>query len=263
MMHSYREYIFGVVTAYDTSNDVAIEENNDIATKSVTFAAVFSLLCFGLPKLIQLFYPKFYQGLSEKKKKELPTYSACLAHHIVVVAWGLPRIYRDWNAFPDCATNVAEGLAFVPYSFGYLFGDTVFLAIQEALAGSPSFLIHHSLSFLLCYGVVVAPRSVTVYIPHILITEISSIFFAFAWFLRGAGYERNTSQLLFWCELLFALSFFAFRIVNLLPVVLVMWATPNCSLLRAVLTLVYCLQLYWFSKILLSLQKKSEKKSGV
>lgn len=267
-MNRYHDYIlaFGANELVKPTETI-LSENKDILPYFIVSALFFSSLCIGLPKVIQYFAPSYYNGMSLTKKKELPTYSACLVHHLVVVPWGIYKISQDFHSFQSnglTPVNDLFGSNFVPYTFGYIFGDTVFLAVQEAYDGKPAFLIHHMLSFLLLFSVLNAPLFCSRYIPHFLLTESSSIFFATAWFLRAGGLERKTSHTLFVFEVLFAITFFFTRVVNLLLVMIGLCSLPqswNLSVLCMVVVPIYGLQLYWFTKIVLSMQPKKIAKS--
>ena len=139
---------------HPSSNTKLIDIYPSFYTNCILCSLFFISLNLILPVVISVLYPSFYRSLNKRKRRELPTYSSCLFHHFIVTPLGLYSIYKDiFRTSIDLDNHdyiVSEGYI-VPYCFGYLVGDTLFLAIQECIDGKPSFLFHHILAFGLVY----------------------------------------------------------------------------------------------------------------
>lgn len=258
----YLDYILRHPLPNETDASI-LSSRPHVVMWSVISAGVFVSLCLGLPIAINFLAPSFIKGLSSKKKKELPTYAACLAHHLVVVPWSCYKIYEALTADNDHDLMRGEDLSFIiALSFGYLVGDSAFLGIQDLLEGRPEFMIHHTLAFLLIYLTVQSPEFVTRFIPHIEVCELSSVFFSFAWFTRASGAERHNSSFLSALEVAFALSFLLTRVINLLFTVTAVLMLCDSLVFKIVVIAIYTLQLYWLRKIVQSMTGGGKSKRG-
>jgi hypothetical protein len=181
--------------------------------KLAVWSTVFSLLYLIVPAASKAFFPSWYNSLTSKKKNDMPSYVTCLLHHLILVPCaGLlfhQDIYRprDFDYAPISAWTA-------PISVGYLIGDTLGCAIPELLLqGKVEYLAHHSLTLWLIWTSIFGPGQLLRYIPHLLLCDSSNICFNIAWLLRTTSWKD--SSLVLGLELLFALLFLAFRVINL------------------------------------------------
>ena len=141
-------------------------------------------------------------------------------------------------------------LALPHRSHGYLVADILFSCPGEVRRGNYENLVHHTIGFGLIFFLSVNSHPHTSrYIPHVLLTELSTIFFTIAWLLRSAGWRH--SKLVALLERLFAVAFFLTRIVHL-PCVFaaILYTVPNHGVTSfAFMAGVIALQLFWFYKI--------------
>ena len=217
------------------------------------FTALFCCIYSGCKYGIKFGFPKFYASLDERKQSEYYAYLACLFHHFAAVAIALYTIYHDiFNLDPSSsATRFVRSLSFAPpFSSGYLVADILFSCPGEVRRGNYENLVHHTIGFGLIFFLSVNSHPHTSrYIPHVLLTELSTIFFTIAWLLRSAGWRH--SKLVALLERLFAVAFFLTRIVHL-PCVFaaILYTVPNHGVTSfAFMAGVIALQLFWFYKI--------------
>ena len=218
------------------------------------FSALFFIsLNILLPIFIERKYPIFYKSLNDRKRRELATYSSCLFHHLIVVPIGfisiIKDIYRTSSDLHEFDYIRSEGFI-IPYCFGYLVGDTFFLAIQECFNGKPSLFFHHILTFGLVAYASICPSQILRFIPYLLICETSSIFLVIGWFYKCA--ELFTNRINQICDISFALSFFLFRVVNF-PIMLFALSERKelkGTILSYIVLPCILLQLFWFYKII-------------
>jgi hypothetical protein len=175
-----------------------------------------------IPPLIYL----FSSGLTPKKKIDFNSYVCSLVHHIIVVPIAFYRLmtlnsmtvpfslfsrYNLQNITPD--TSQLFHCDAAPFSFGYLFSDTLLYALPEALyRKNREYLYHHSLGLCLFLAVPYLSPDLSPYCGRILIMESTSIFFTTAYLLRNYGF--SSSPLVPLLEFCFALDFFLVRVVN-------------------------------------------------
>jgi hypothetical protein len=148
-----------------------------------------------------------------------------------------------------------EPLGFI---FGYLVGDTVFLALPEFLKdGRYEYLIHHVFAFVLFYGLLTSPVQIARYLPHLFICEVTNIFFIIAWHLRVHGLKSTLPVYI--CEFFFAVTFFITRILNLpiamYALLIVHWESTKW--VKFALVPIMFLQFYWFAKIISALRART------
>jgi hypothetical protein len=194
-----------------------IQEHLTIWHQCALSSVFFCVLCVIIPPITRFLLPKFYESMNEQKRREYPTYLSCLVHHFVVVPFAVSHIYMD-----TLRTNESQWLHhnyastdgyIVAYTFGYMVADIIFFAISEALKGEFEFLFHHILSLALVVSTLLLPGPTNRFVPHVLLCELSQLFFVTAWFLRLAGctYEGLILAL----EVVFVVMFFLTRIINL------------------------------------------------
>jgi hypothetical protein len=206
-------------------------------------------------------FPKFYAKVAVEKRAELMSYCVCVVHHAVVVPFGMYKVYKDMmrNENELRETNYADEVAvIIPFIIGYFLADTLAYAVPKAMEGNLEFLYHHTLGLGLTFTVIYIENALVIKMcPHMLMCEVSSLFFTFAYFLRLNGY-RGTS-IVTALELLFALSFFLTRNVNLsmLTFALKDELSVKYPVAMFFLVMIVLLQFYWLYKIVKS-QLKSK-----
>jgi hypothetical protein len=175
---------------------------------------------------ISVFSSHLISGLTAKKKLDFNSYVCSLVHHLIVVPVALYRLFLlDPTSVPfsifsryNLQNITSDNKLFfhcdaAPFSFGYLFSDTVLYALPEALyRGNREYLYHHCLGLCLFLAVPYLSPDISPYCGRILIMESTSIFFTSAYLLRNYGYSH--SPLVPLLEFLFALDFFFVRVVN-------------------------------------------------
>ena len=233
-------------------------------SKLFVWAVFFMFLFSVVPYVTKVVTPKWYSKLPDRKQREYPSYVVCLVHHIFMVPRAWLHIYLD-------ALRTNSDLAIVHYAYveasvapfclGYLIGDTVCFAIPEMLRGKFEYIIHHVLVTWLVVSSLFSSGHMTRFIPHLLLSDTTNLFFNTAWLLRAAGYAD--SPIVTILEILFAISFFIARVINM-P--LAFYAIFTCEYseglgwARYTLAPIAILQWYWFAKILASLTSRFGKK---
>ena len=254
----------------EVAQTMLVHDQQQFAYHCFLSSVYFSALCLGLPRLIKHVYPKFYAGLDDTKLSELPAFTSGFMHHIVIVPIGLLEIYRDYMRHLakdfniDYVRALTPAVSAVPFTFGYILGDTLFLAIGELLKGKWAYAIHHGATFVLYYVLLKAQGPIIRYMPHLFVCEASNLVFEVAWFLRAAGYRDSLAIQI--VEILFVVVFFVTRIVNLPICVWAVLILPGTKLLPAVLPwtlgVVVLLQIYWFIRILQVITGKVARRRG-
>lgn len=268
-VHTWLEFMLGRPEP-TVAQTKLVHDPREFAWHCFLCSLYFSALCLGLPRLIKRLFPAFYAALDETKLAELPAFASGFMHHIVIVPIGLLDIYRDYLRTGTAALEIdyvrtlTASVSAVPFTFGYIVGDTLFLAIGELLKGKVAYAIHHGATFVLYYVLLQAQGSIVRYMPHLYICEASNLVFEVAWFLRAAGYRDSLAIQV--VEILFVVVFFVTRIVNLPICVYAVVALPGTKLLSAVLPwtlgVVVLLQFYWFARILQVLAGKIARRSA-
>jgi hypothetical protein len=93
----------------------------------IFWSAVFCILGAIVIPVVKAVTPRWYSALPAQKKFELPVYVTCLLHHFVVIPFGIYHIYLDFNRSDASHRQydyARELYAIVPFTFGYLIGDT-------------------------------------------------------------------------------------------------------------------------------------------
>mmetsp|Transcript_10188 Transcript_10188/g.9875 ORF Transcript_10188/g.9875 Transcript_10188/m.9875 type:complete len:253 (-) Transcript_10188:64-822(-) len=183
---------------------------------TVAFSALYSIVPYMLSN------SSWYLKLEPTKRKELPTYLISFVHHLYVVPYAWLHIYQDYlmvqsgAPVPNDHYAVLESYV-LAFGCAYIFADIICAALPDALHGKPLYMYHHVFTIALGVGVMYVPGSYTRTVPHFLICETTNIFFNFAWVLRAMGFKNFMVTII---EILFAISFFPIRIINL---TLVLW----------------------------------------
>jgi TLC domain len=216
------------------------------------FTALFSLVFLLVNPLLSAFFLRKFNDFPPRKKKELPSYVLCLVHHIVAVPFAWRNIINDINLEDEAAAMVdyAPITAIIaPWCIAYLVTDTMFFAVPEALAGKFEYIIHHFLTLFLVTSSLFAPGSILRFIPHLLISDTTNIFFNTAWLLRLFGGKRTFA--LIFLEVSFAVSFLLIRAINM-PCMF--WAlgsqAKGLGVARYALVPIAFMQWYWLFKIM-------------
>ena len=81
---------------------------------------------------------------------------------------------------------------------------------------NPEFFLHHIAAFMFIYSFIQGNLGATArFIPHVLVTELSSIVFIFGFFMRASGYREKYPALFKALMMLFAVCFFFMRIIHM------------------------------------------------
>lgn len=250
MMRSYWMFLNRPASVLSVTSGISSLPNFLRDTSS--FAVLFSLIFLLVNPLLSTLFARKFSGFPERKKKELPSYVLCLVHHIVAVPFAWRKIVTDMNLGEEAAAMVdyAPITAIIaPWCIAYLIADTTFFAIPEALTGKFEYIIHHFLTLFLVASSLFAPGSILRFIPHLLISDTTNIFFNTAWLIRLFGGKRTF--ILIFLEVLFAVSFLLIRAINM-PCMF--WAlgsqAEGLGLARYVLIPIAVMQWYWLFKIL-------------
>lgn len=243
---------------------IALETVPQIYFHTMLFAAGFSIIMILVPQLSKSFYPKWYSGLSDRKKSEFPTYLISLIHHFLAVPIAWIYIYKDFLVTDyDNPLDYSAVLPFIaPLCVGFVVADTFFYAIPLSFTGNIEYLIHHGLALWLCSVFLTGPGNLTRFYPHILICDTTNIFFNIAWLLRLVGYKDTPIVTVL--EILFSVFFALIRCVNLTIVFGVIFFSDegrSFGVGRFVFPLISALQFYWLVKIIQSLAGKFGKKT--
>lgn len=238
----------------------AVEVIPDFYRKTVLWSIFFSILHLIFPFIARSFFPKWFESLTARDRKDVGSYIVCTIHHLAMVPTAWLHIYRDSLLPLEVSKAVQYAVAeaaVAPFVIGYLVGDTLCYAIPEMFSLRFEFMIHHVLTLYLIVTSLTGPGYFCRYIPHLIICDTTNIFFNTAWVLRRTG--LRSSSVVTALELLFALSFFLVRVINL-PLVfsqalwhpgVAEWGYAKYTLLPIVL-----MQWYWFSKIVAGISKK-------
>lgn len=243
----------------------------DFESKVLVWSVFFTVIYFVISAVAKLLAPSWHASLTDRKKREYPAYLVCLIHHSFMVPRAWVHIYSDSlrSAAELSIIHYANVEATVaPFCLGYLIGDTICFAIPEMLRGNVEFIIHHVLVTWLVVASLFSSGHMTRFIPHLLLSDTTNLFFNTAWLLRTVGYQDSPIVMIL--EMLFAISFLIARVINM-P--LAFWAIYHCEFSdglgysRYTLAPIAILQWYWFYKIVSSLgsrfgEKKKSAKGG-
>jgi len=227
------------------------EQHSNFWNWCVMSSVFFCVLCYIFPPITKFIAPRFHASLSAKERRDLPAYLSCLVHHAVVVPFAVTHIYDDLLREDYTTYNYAETDSWVvAYTFGYMIGDIMFFALGEALHGEFDFLFHHLLSIALVVSVAILPGPTARFVPHVMLCELSQLFFVAAWFLRL--FKSRNATLILVLEAIFAVTFVMTRIINF-PVAsskIIEFSGPYVNLMLSLLLPMNVLQFYWLTKII-------------
>lgn len=223
-----------------------------------TFIALVPISRFTLSSL----FPKYYEGLGDKKRVDLLSYTLSFIHHAIVIPWGVYYMYLDATlSFEERkAFNFAKAyVPIVPFILGYFVADTVMFALPSALKGNVEFLAHHILSFFLIFSASEASGPTVRFVPHIFICEISSMIFAISFFVRTVSDPKKPPFIVPLLEYAFAITFVLTRCVNLPFVLYVLRGERHTyPVMCYTLYAIQVLQFFWLYKIVVSLSRKKK-----
>jgi TLC domain len=228
------------------------------------YCILFSIIYAIIPIICTKYYKEWYNNLDKRKRIELPTYIVCLVHHSYVVPRSMWRIYQDslLNASQAAIVNYAANeINIVPFNFGFFIADSLWIALPDLiLRGKSEIIMHHIFTLGLGYTGLYAPGEYSRFIPHLGLTELSNTFFNAAWLLRAIGY-RDTA-IVTTLEILFAVSYFFTRVINLTAVFYAIYSGPSAASIGIGKYLMFpmtLLQFYWFFLIVKGLIKRLKK----
>jgi hypothetical protein len=258
MISNYLQFIARELPT--TGSPTALDVVPDFNRRTVLWTLFFSALHVAYPWLARSFRSKWFASLSQRDRKDISSYIVCTIHHLAMVPLAWSHIYHDAMLsmeesklanYPVVEANVA------PFVIGYLMGDTLCYALPEMFQLRFEFFVHHVLTLYLILTSMTGPGYFCRYIPHLIICDTTNIFFNIAWVLRRCGYKN--SGIVSALEIIFAITFFFVRVVNL-PLVFVQamlhpsvveWGLARFTLLPIIL-----MQWYWFAKIVGGVRKK-------
>lgn len=177
-----------------------------------------------------------------------------LVHHAVAVPFSIYHIYMDVYVY-DMVDYTQLYVIIIPFTLGYFISDLVIYTLPEAMQGRYTYFLHHVFALVLLVGVFEADSVVVRFLPHMLLMELSTIFFTWAWFLRLWGYRA--SLIVKVLEMLFVVAFFLVRIVHV-PVFLycIRNHLQSMGICRFFFGPVILMQVYWFGKIVITLTER-------
>lgn len=185
--------------------------------RDTLFLTLFFSAVFILTKFVAISkWSTWYKSLPRRKQLEFPSYVLCLVHHFVAVPTAWYRVTSDFIQTENDLLTVDYApltATITPWCVAYLVADGLFYAIPEALRGKFDMLAHHILVLVLVLSSMYGPGSILRFIPHLLISDTTNIFFNIAWLLRLVGWKGSTVVTV--CEILFAVSFLFVRVVNM------------------------------------------------
>lgn len=216
------------------------------------FLAIFLFFCLQLIaiRFLQVKYPHWWEKLPSSKQSAIPPCLVGLVHHFVVVPFAAHAMFK--HCINGYLLSENEVYYVSLFSFGYLFVDTLFYAIPESRQGRHEYTLHHILAVWVAVAMAEAhsPDMLRL-IPDILMCELSTIFFAIGWIMRST--THRTSTLIKPLEILFAITFFLTRCVNLTRSVIHCWSvSEEIGVARFTLIPIVLMQWFWMYKIVLT-----------
>jgi hypothetical protein len=250
-MTEYINFIFRDVPPHDQFRGIEVLPNfyPDSFKWTIFFTVLQLLSTWGAKTL----FPQWYANLTARKKIEFPAYFSCLVFHFTVVPYGLKNIITDFLRDPAELATIQYALIeapIVPYTVGYLAGDTLCYVIPMLFQNNYEMFFHHVFGLGICLGAINAPGHYGRYYSHVLICEVTNICFNLAWLMRLTPLKENFLVSVF--EVLFIITFFFTRIINLPLVVLAANLKEDAAefgIARYMLIFIVLLQFYWFKII--------------
>lgn len=237
--------------APESSSTSGIEALPHLLRDTALLSIMFSLFFLVITPIVSAVWSKSYFNLPKRKRQELPSYIVCLIHHLVAVPFAWQKVYNDFNLSTEAAQTI--DYAFVnaiiaPWCIAYLITDSIFFAIPEMTAGKFEYIIHHFLVLSLVVSSLYCSGSILRFIPHLLISDTTNLFFNTAWLLRLFG--GKDSFIVMALEISFTISFFFVRVVNMPILFWVLFSkAEGLGLAKYSFVPIVILQWYWFYKI--------------
>eukprot|EP01038_Epipyxis_sp_PR26KG_P006745 gene6745-9240_t len=231
-----------------------IDKVPDIVVDTIMCTAFFSFIHILCIISMRTFAKKWAENIGERKRREWPAYVACTMHHIIMVPYAWLHIYQDLKRSNEVALlfhYAPVEVKIAPFCLGYLFGDTLCYAIPYIIEDHGQYVVHHALTIWLIISSFFAPGSITRFIPHLLICDTGNLFFNIAWLLRLSGLKETL--FVTFCEIIFAVSFFFIRGINLPLVFLSLYLSPlseGLGFAKYAMLPIALLQWFWLSKII-------------
>lgn len=233
--------------------------------KSILWSLFFCMLFYFIPTFYSTFYPKWYKELDERKRREFPSYAACLVHHLAMVPRAWVHVVTDFLRTPAVLAVIDYApieATIAPFCVGYLVSDTLCYAVPEMIyRGRYEFIVHHIMTLYLILSTLFAPGHFTRFIPHLVICDTSNIFLNISWLISIGifGADMRQSFVVTILELLFAFSFLLVRVINLPTAFLAINLKEDVVELgwsRFTMAPIALLQWYWFSIIVSTTLKR-------
>ena len=185
-MNAYWEFLSRPTSAISTTRgiDVLPFFTRDVVILTAFFSSIYLLTNV----LLTTLWPNWHRSLEQRKRSELPSYVLCLVHHFVAVPTAWYRVTQDWYHPSTIEIDYAPLTATIaPWCIAYLITDTIFYALPEVMRGKFDYITHHVLVLSLVISSLFGPGSLLRYIPLLLISDSTNIFFNLAWLLRLVG----------------------------------------------------------------------------
>ena len=187
-MNVYWEFLSRPSSPNSTTRgiDVLPFFTRDVLVLTAFFSSIYLLTNL----LLTTLWPTWHRSLERRKRSELPSYVLCLAHHFVAVPTAWYRVTMDWYTSPADVLGIDYApltATIAPWCIAYLITDTIFYALPEVMRGKFDYITHHVLVLSLVMSSLYGPGSLLRYIPLLLISDTTNIFFNLAWLLRLVG----------------------------------------------------------------------------
>lgn len=226
-------------------------------THTLVLSAIFSAMLLASPYLLRpLLGDKLYDSFSPKTRGTLRAYVVALTHHFIVTPAAFYALYRMATPPPSSSTPHSPPLdvdfallsLLPPVTFSYLLTDLVFFVVPNR---DVEFLVHHGVTGLISYNLLVAPAHASCrWTAFLYCMELSSVPFAVSFVARKTGHGEGRVALV--AQALFFVSFLATRIVLFPAAILALILVHPSELggvINALLVALALLQVYWLVPI--------------
>ncbi len=205
--------------------------------------------------------------LDKKSQSELRSYFVTFCSHLYIVPTSFALIHSNNNALlGQSNAEISSRLAafkVIPCMIAHLIVDTFSAVVPDWIIhnhpDSAVYMFHHIISFIITYTILSGPDSISVYLPHLLICELSQIFNIIRVVLSIIKSPLKNSVFYSFIEAAFIISFIVLRIVNLGSAfynILDRLGLYECTFIFAPL---YLLQVYWLFLIIKKLLSRRNK----
>ena len=213
---------------------------------------------FVLGKAKEIPENSWIRNLDKKTQSELRGYFVTLCSHLYIVPMSFALLYSNNNVLLG-QTNAEISRRYAafkvtPCMVAHLIVDTFSCVIPDWIIhnhpDSAVYMFHHIISCIITYAILSGPDSVSVYLPRLLICELSQIFNIIRIVLSIIKSPLKGSVFYSLIEAAFIISFVVLRIVNLGSAfynILDMLGLYECTFVFALL---YLLQVYWLFLII-------------